>query len=131
MESRSMRVGPSLTSVRRRRTSWKPVGMGYRGPSGELVPGSLEGCPAGLEVVGVELGVSLPLLGNVVVDEDSGHRASGLTGAAVDALLGVDVKLWVFVGAVDAVHRANIDAGLVLGADAGLGDYVGHRRRSP
>jgi hypothetical protein len=27
---------------------------------------------------------------------------------------------------VDAVHGANIDAGGIFGADAGLGDYVGH-----
>src|ERR1700730_9558321 len=81
--------------------------------------------------MGVELGVGLPLLGDVVVHEDSRHRARGLAGAAVDALFRVDVKLGVFISAVDAVDRADIDAGLVLGTDARLGDYVSHRRRSP
>jgi hypothetical protein len=27
---------------------------------------------------------------------------------------------------VDAVHRADVDAGGIFCADAGLGDYVGH-----
>src|SRR5262249_42982530 len=52
---------------------------------------------------------------------------------AVDALLGVDVEhlrgvVPGLVGrGVDAVHGAHLDAGVVLRADAGLGDNVGHR----
>jgi hypothetical protein len=32
---------------------------------------------------------------------------------------------------VDAVDRADLDARVVLGANAGLGDYVGHVCRIP
>src|ERR1700680_2286773 len=111
MESRSRRVG-SLRAVppqegaptRRHRAIW-------------LRSRWLQGCAPGLEVIGVELGVFLPLLGDVIRYEDSRHRARGLASAAVDALFRVDVKLGVLVSAVDAVHRANIDAGLVLGTD--------------
>src|SRR5262249_16140789 len=50
-----------------------------------------------------------------------------LAGAAVDALIRVNVEHLVLVAVVvDAVHRANVDAGAVLRADARRGDYVRH-----
>ena len=55
---------------------------------------------------------------------DGLHRADRLAGAAVDALLGVDVELAVTL--VDAVDRALLDARLVHDVDAGRGDDVGH-----
>src|SRR4029453_14486046 len=56
--------------------------------------------------------------------EDGLHRADGLAGAAVHALLRVDVEH--AVALVDAVDRTLLDAGLVLDVDAGLGNDVGH-----
>src|SRR3989442_11338485 len=65
-----------------------------------------------------------PLLRRLVLDEDRLHRAHGLAGPAVDTLVGVDEEL--VRPLVDAVHRADLDAGLVLDVDARLGDHVRH-----
>src|SRR3954454_5086708 len=86
------------------------------------------------EVLGVHDGEALPLLGQLVLGEARIHRAGLDASVAVDALLGVDVQLLnaFVVGLVrrrvDAVHRAHLDAGVVLGADARLGDHVSHAR---
>ena len=70
----------------------------------------------------------LPFLGHAVVREDRLHRAGGLAGLAVDAFVGVDVEL--VLALVDAVDRADFDAGLVLHPDAWLGDDERHVRTS-
>src|SRR6185312_1908296 len=89
--------------------------------------------PAALrEVVGVDLGVLLPLVRELVLGEAGVDRARLDAGVAVDALLRVDVEHLGRVGSglvgrrVDAIHGAHLDTGVVLGADARLGDYVGH-----
>ena len=70
--------------------------------------------------------------GELVLGEAGVDRAGLDAGVAVDALVGVDVEHLdaVVVGLVgrrvDAVHRTDLDARVVLGADAGLGDDVGH-----
>src|SRR3954471_7302883 len=78
--------------------------------------------------VGEELDVGvvevLPLVRDVVLVVDGLHRADRLAGAAVHALVGVDVEHPVAL--VDAVHRTLVDARLVEDVDAGLGDAVGH-----
>src|SRR3990170_2120258 len=54
--------------------------------------------------------------------------AHGLAGAAIDAIVGVDVQLPVDTLLVlDAVHRTHLDAGPVQEVDARLRDYIGHR----
>src|SRR5271170_3285792 len=84
------------------------------------------------EVVGVDGGVAGPLFRQVFEGEDGGYRADGDAGAAVDAFDGIDVELLFGVVAglvfarVDAVHRADVDAGGIFCADARLGDYVSH-----
>jgi hypothetical protein len=84
------------------------------------------------EVVGVDLRVLLPLLGQLILREAGIDRAGLNAGVAVDALLGVDVEhlgrlVSGLIGRrVDAIHGANLDAGVVLRANARLGDYVGH-----
>lgn len=83
----------------------------------------------GLEPVGVDVDVLLPLVGRVVLEEDRVHGADRLAGGAVDARLGVDVVLLVILGAVDAVDGADVHAGRVLYADAGLGNDVCHGLR--
>src|SRR5215218_5718814 len=74
-------------------------------------------------------GEVLPLGGHVVLVEDGLDRADGLAGAAVHALVGVDVEH--AVALVDAVDRTLLDARLVLHVNAGLGDDVGHLRVDP
>src|SRR5262245_62917655 len=78
-----------------------------------------------LEELLIELDVVLPLIRGLVLGEDRLDRADRLAGAAVDALLGVDVQHLVTL--VNAVNRADLHAGLVLHADARLGNDVGHR----
>ena len=84
------------------------------------------------EVLRVDLRVALPLVGQLVLGEARVHGTGLDAGVAVDALLGVDVEhldlvvIGLVGGRVDAVHRADLDAGVVLGADARLGDDVRH-----
>src|SRR4029079_11580114 len=85
--------------------------------------------------LGEELGVDLErvrvLLGQIEVGEDRVDGARLDAGVTVDADLGVDVQLLgsLEVGGanfrVDAVHRADLDAGVVL--DAAARDHVSHR----
>jgi len=70
--------------------------------------------------------------GYIVFRENSIYRAFRLARAAVDALVGVDEELesrfktgLVFTR-VNAVNRANVDAGSVLNVDAWLGDHICH-----
>src|SRR5207249_3954940 len=76
---------------------------------------------------GVDLDELLLVVGDVVLGKDRGHGAGRLAGAAVDALVRVDIEHLVVVAVVvDAVHGADVDAGTVLCADAGLRNYVSH-----
>ena len=79
-----------------------------------------------LEVVGVDLGIFLPLLRNFILRKNRVHRTYRNTAIAVDAVLRINVEHIVLVGAMNAVHGAYVDAGFVLDADTGLRDYVGH-----
>src|SRR2546426_3686691 len=65
-----------------------------------------------------------PLLRRLVLDEDRRHRADRLAGPAVDAFVGGDEEL--VQPLVDAVHRADLDAGLVLDVDTRRCDHVRH-----
>src|SRR4029453_10284875 len=78
-----------------------------------------------VEELDVRLVVVLPLLRGVVLVEDRLDGADGLAGAAVHALVGVDVEHPLAL--VDAVDRALLDARLVEQVDARLRDDVGHR----
>ena len=46
-----------------------------------------------LEIISVDLRVLGPLLGKILEGEDGGHRANRHASAAVNALVGIDVKL--------------------------------------
>src|SRR5664279_230385 len=76
------------------------------------------------EEPGVVGGEVSPLPGDVVLVEDGLDRADRLAGAAVDALVRLDVER--SLPFVDAVDRALFDAGPVQHVDARLGDDVGH-----
>src|SRR5215467_5658116 len=78
-----------------------------------------------LEELLVQLDEVLPLIGRLVLSEDRLDRAHRLASAAVDAFIRVDVEHR--VAFVDAVDRTHLDAGLVLHADARLGDDVRHQ----
>src|SRR5439155_23325278 len=79
-----------------------------------------------LEPISVDVDIALPPVRDIVLEEDGVYGADGIVGGAVDAGLGVDVILLVFLRAMDAVDRADVDAGGVFDADAGLGDDVSH-----
>src|SRR4030095_15509303 len=85
-----------------------------------------------LEVVGVQRNVFLPLVRHLVEGKDRLDRAGRDARSAVDALVRMDVEhLGALEGrlvlpGMDAIHRADVDAGAVLGADAGLRNYIGH-----
>src|SRR5690606_36503877 len=64
------------------------------------------------------------VLRHVLFRIDGAQRALGLARPAVDALVGVDVEL--VVALIYAVHRADVDTGAILDANAGLGDDVRH-----
>src|SRR5215467_15005543 len=78
-----------------------------------------------LEELLVQLDEVLPLIGRLVFREDRLDRAHGLTSAAVDALVRMDIEHR--LAFVDAIHRTDLDAGLVLHVDARLGDDVRHQ----
>src|SRR5262252_1539820 len=84
-----------------------------------------------LEVVGVDLDERRPLRGDLVLRVDSAHRTGVDAGAAVDAVVRVDVVHLGAVVRVDAVGRAHLDARGVLGPDAWLSDHEGHRCATP
>src|SRR5699024_2877445 len=78
----------------------------------------------GFEELAVVRDERFVLLGDAAVLADRLHRAHRLAGAAVDALLGVDVKL--AFALVDAVDGTFLGAGLVHHVHAGTGDDVRH-----
>ena len=77
-----------------------------------------------VEELNIRLVVVGPLARKVVLVVDRLDRADRLTGTAVHALVGVDVKH--AVALVDAVNGALFDASFVFNIDAGKGDYVSH-----
>src|SRR5215510_5951946 len=83
------------------------------------------------EIVRVDLDIFTPFFRHFVVDENGVYRAGGNAGAAVDAIVRIDIEHRVLVIAVDTIHRTNIDAAFVLDADAGLRDHVGHNLNTP
>ena len=85
-----------------------------------------------LVVVRVDLDVLRPLRGHGALLEDRAHRAGRLAGAAVNALLRVDlehinaVEVVFALSWMNAVHRAYIHAGSIFDTDTGLRDYIRH-----
>src|SRR5215211_7240703 len=84
------------------------------------------------EVGGVALRELGPLVGELVLGEAGVDRARLDAGVAVDALLRIDVEhldrvvVRLVRRRMDAVDWADLDARVVLRADAGLCDHVGH-----
>lgn len=88
--------------------------------------------PLAAEVLGVFLRKVAPLFWQIVESEDRGNRANGDAGTTVDAFDGIDVqdfdlfKSRIVLFGVNAVYRAGVNAGGILGAYAGFSDYICH-----
>src|SRR4051794_1839141 len=80
-----------------------------------------------LEKVAIRENETGPLLRHVILEEDRLNRADLGANAAVDALGWIDEVLLCVVLRVDAVDRANFNAGRILRPNARLGDDVCHR----
>ena len=77
-----------------------------------------------LEEDRIYLAILLPLTWNIIFVIDSLYGTDGLTGAAIDTFIGLDVE---HPGAlVNAVHGTLLDTGLIFYIHTRLGDYVGH-----
>jgi len=85
----------------------------------------MAGSPRPSEELDIGLVVVGPFLGKVILVVDCLDRADRLAGAAVDALVRMDIEG--AVALVDAVDRALVNAGAVLHIDAGQRDHIGHR----
>src|SRR6185437_3097613 len=83
------------------------------------------------EVLGVDAREVAPFSGYRALLEDRVYRARWLAGAAINALVRVNIILLVFLTSMDTIHGTNIHAGCVLHADAGLADHVGHTPMIP
>src|SRR5712692_3925767 len=82
-----------------------------------------------VNVILVGLDIPVPLLWQIIQRENRGHRTDRNTGAAVNALSGIDVQLRHFIerraaiviGAafrrMDTIHRAHVHTGSVFGPD--------------
>ena len=85
-----------------------------------------------LEVDGVSVGETGPLVRQIVKRENCRDRAHRYASAAVNAFYRVDINHVVLaVGCfvlfrMDAIHRASIYASSVFDADTGFRDYVCH-----
>src|SRR5260221_10554600 len=85
------------------------------------------------EEIGIDLNKMLLIFWNRRFLKDSGDGTGRLTGAAVYALIRVDIKhlgrfKFLFtLRRMDAVDRADIHAGCILYADTRLSNNIGHR----
>jgi hypothetical protein len=82
------------------------------------------------KMIGVDLNVMLPLLGDVLVAVNSLDRTGRLAGAAINAFIRMDIKLLggleisLILTRVDAIHGTDVNTCRVLRADAGFANNV-------
>src|SRR3984893_19106041 len=88
-------------------------------------------------ILRVALGESGPLLRQIVQRENGRDRTHRNAGAAIDAFHRIDVehlflaeRRLIFLG-MNAIHRAGVHTGGVLGSDARLCNHVCHKYLSP
>jgi hypothetical protein len=81
-------------------------------------------------MIGVDLDVLLPLIGNVFVAINRFDGTGWLAGAAINTLVRIDekllcaIKISLILTRVNAVDGADVNTGRVLRADAGFANYV-------
>src|ERR1700704_3515541 len=98
---------------------------GWRTALRRSTRGGLRSLGPFLVVVGVDLGVLLPFVGQLVLGEAGVDWAGLDAGVAIDAFLGIDVQLRLVIesllilGGMDAVHGTHLHTREVLGPDAG------------
>ena len=92
-----------------------------------------------VNVILVDLNKRVPLFRQIFLREDGRHRADRHTGAAINALCGIDIQLRHFVKRraaivispafrrMDAIHRAHVHTGGIFCTDAGFSDNVCYR----
>src|SRR5690242_13555495 len=86
-------------------------------------------------VLRVALGEALPLLRQIIEGEDGRHRTHRDASTAVDTFDRINVEhlffrvRWLILLWMNAVHRARVHAGGVLGPDARFCDHISHRFR--
>jgi hypothetical protein len=83
------------------------------------------------EKLGVDLRELRPLLRQIVLEEDCLDRTDLGTDSAVYTFIGINEILVRFIRRVDTVDRTDLDATVVLYANAWLGDYVRHDTSLP
>jgi hypothetical protein len=85
-----------------------------------------------LKVVRVNLNISLPLLGNLVIRKNGFHGTLWNTRSTVNTFFGIDVKLsgifefGFITPGMDTIHGARLNASSILGINARLSDYERH-----
>jgi hypothetical protein len=91
---------------------------------------------ASFVVVSIHLSEMLPLLGQIILGKDRLNRASRLARSAVNALVRVNIQhfsrfeiRFVFTG-MNAINRANVHTGCILGPYAGLRYNICHLNQS-
>src|ERR1700720_2339279 len=92
-----------------------------------------------VNVILVGLDVPVPFLRQIIQHENCRHRTDRHTGAAINALSGIDVQLRHFIERwsaiviasafrrMNTIHRAHIHTGGVFGSNARFSDDVCHR----
>jgi hypothetical protein len=81
-------------------------------------------------VIGVDLNIIPPLLGHIFIAVNRFHRAGGLTRAAIDAFIRIDVQMFnrleirLILARVNAIYWANVNARGVFCADAWFTDNI-------
>src|SRR5580704_16166738 len=77
---------------------------------------------------------ALPLFRQILQSKNRRHRANRHARAAIDALRGINKKLLhalmvrLIFARVDTIDRADVHAGCIFRADAGLGNHICHSR---
>jgi hypothetical protein len=79
-----------------------------------------------LEKFPVLLDVGTPLSRDRELVKYGVHRTDCLTIGAIDAVIRIDIKHFLIVGTMNAVHRTHLDARSIFDVDAGLGYYERH-----
>jgi len=76
--------------------------------------------------IGVDLNVLLLISRNFSIHIDGVHGADRLAGAALNALIRVDVELVFTIELIDTVNGTDADAGFVFNVNAGFGNNERH-----
>ena len=83
--------------------------------------------------IGVDRSEAVPLFREIFESKNSGHGANRYARATIDAFGWVDVELSLrlesrlILARMDAVHRADVDAGGIFGFNAGVSDDERHQ----